>query len=163
MNTKILTINDINIASNIIKAGGLVAFPTETVYGLGANGLNGKAVNKIFVAKGRPRDNPLILHVSSIAEVKKLVEEIPQTAKKLMISFWPGPLTIIFKKSEIVPDEVTCGLDSVAIRMPDNKIALELIRLSKCPLAAPSANLSGKPSPTCARHVIDDLNGKLMQ
>jgi L-threonylcarbamoyladenylate synthase len=168
MKTRIININPenpeishIKTASKILKKGGLVAFPTETVYGLGANGLNKKAVKKIFLAKGRPQDNPLILHVSEINQVDSLVEEIPDKAKKLMKKFWPGPLTIIFRKSKIIPDVVTCGLKSVAIRMPKNKIALELIKNSSCPIAAPSANLSGKPSTTSAIHVIDDLKEKI--
>ena len=168
MKTKILKINPknpethkIREAAKIIVKGGLVAFPTETVYGLGADALNKDAVKKIFIAKGRPLDNPLIVHVSGVKQARSLVKEIPNNAKKLMEKFWPGPLTIIMKKSKLVPDIVTCGLDSVAIRMPKNKIALKLIEHSKCPIAAPSANLSGKPSPTRAEHVIDDLNGKI--
>ncbi|MBS3086231.1 threonylcarbamoyl-AMP synthase [Candidatus Pacearchaeota archaeon] len=168
MKTEIIKINSrnpevykIREAANIIINGGLVAFPTETVYGLGANVFNKNAVKKIFIAKGRPQDNPLIVHVSEMKQINSLVSEIPYNAKKLMKKFWPGPLTIIIKKSKLVPDIVTCGLDSVAIRMPKNKIALKLIEQSKCPIAAPSANLSGKPSPTTAEHVIDDLNGKI--
>lgn len=168
MKTRIISINPNNpeiskvkICSKILRGGGLVAFPTETVYGLGANGLNKRAVKKIFLAKGRPQDNPLILHVSDINQVNSLVKEVPDKAKKLMKKFWPGPLTIIFKKSKLVPDIVTCGLDSVAIRLPKNKIALELIKNSDYPIAAPSANLSGKPSPTSAMHVINDLRGKI--
>ena len=168
METKILNVNPkelqkskIEAAARIIKNGGLVAFPTETVYGLGANGLNRKAVKKIFEAKGRPQDNPLILHVSNMSEAKELVYKIPSKAKELIKSFWPGPLTIVLKKSKKVPDRVTAGLDSVAVRMPKNNIALELIKESGCPLAAPSANLSGKPSPTRAIHVADDLDGKI--
>jgi L-threonylcarbamoyladenylate synthase len=168
MKTRIISINPnnpelskIKICSKIIREGGLVAFPTETVYGLGGNGLNKIAIKKIFLAKRRPQDNPLILHVSEINQVNSLVKEVPDKAKKLMKKFWPGPLTIIFKKSKLVPDIVTCNLDCVAIRMPKNKIALELIKNSDCPIAAPSANLSGKPSPTSAMHVIDDLRGKI--
>ena len=168
MKTRIININPnnpeiskIKICSKILKRGGLVAFPTETVYGLGANGLDKKAIKKIFLAKNRPQDNPLILHVSDINQVNSLVKEIPDKAKKLMKTFWPGPLTIIFKKSKVVPRNVTCGLDSVAIRMPKNKIALELIKNTDYPIAAPSANLSGKPSPTSAIHVINDLKEKI--
>ncbi len=161
MNTKILKLSEVNVAAKIIRDNGLVAFPTETVYGLGANGLNDFAVKKIFVAKGRPQDNPLILHVSKIEQVKPLVIEIPLNAKKLMNKFWPGPLTIIMKKSNLVPNSVTCGLDSVAIRMPKNSFALKLITKSKCPIAAPSANISGKPSPTEFKHVMLDLFGKI--
>jgi L-threonylcarbamoyladenylate synthase len=168
MKTKILKINPNKIdkekikeVSKVLRRGGLVAFPTETVYGLGADALNEKAVKKIFSAKGRPQDNPLIVHVSDMEEVKSLVKEIPKNAELLMDIFWPGPLTIILKKSRKVPDCVSAGLDSVAIRMPSNKIALELIKQARTPIAAPSANSSGKPSPTLAEHVIKDLNGKI--
>ncbi len=168
MKTRIIKIDSKNIstakineAARIIKKGGVVAFPTETVYGLGANGLDKKAVRKIFLAKGRPQDNPLILHVSGIDQVNYLVNKTPEKAAKLMERFWPGPLTLVMKKSKAVPKAVTAGLDSVAIRMPKNKISLELIKESGCPLAAPSANISGKPSPTLAEHVIDDLNGRI--
>ncbi|MBU5436743.1 threonylcarbamoyl-AMP synthase [Tissierella sp. MSJ-40] len=168
METRIVKVNKENIerdlilkAANIIEEGKLVAFPTETVYGLGANGLDEEAVRKIFLAKGRPQDNPLILHVYSIDQVKELVEYIPNIAVKCMEKFWPGPLTILFKKSQLVPDIITAGLDTVAIRMPNHLIALELIELSGVPIAAPSANLSGKPSPTLASHVIEDLMGKI--
>ncbi|MFW5865548.1 MAG: L-threonylcarbamoyladenylate synthase [Nanoarchaeota archaeon] len=148
-------------AAAIIEHGGLVAFPTETVYGLGANGLDERAVKKIFLAKGRPQDNPLILHVSGKEHVKKLVERIPEKAKRLMDIFWPGPLSIILKKSDLVPEVTSGGLDSIAVRMPQNAIALALIEESGCPLAAPSANLSGKPSPTSAQHVIDDMDSRI--
>lgn len=168
MNTKIIKIYENNIekalieeAAKIIKNGGVVAFPTETVYGLGANGLDVEAVKKIFRAKGRPQDNPLILHVCSIDQVEELVEEIPNIAKVCMERFWPGPLTIIFRKSSIVPDIITGGLDTVAIRMPNHSIALELIGSSDGPIAAPSANISGRPSPTSAKHVIEDMMGKV--
>jgi L-threonylcarbamoyladenylate synthase len=160
MKTKILKSSEVDKAAKIIKSDGIVAFPTETIYGLGANGLNDFAVRKIFIAKGRPQDNPLILHVSSIDQVRALVTEIPVKARKLMNAFWPGPLTIVMNKSNIVPSSV-CGLKTVAIRMPKNDIALELITKSGCPIAAPSANTSGKPSPTIAMHVIDDLDGKI--
>lgn len=154
-------IHKLKIAAQVIKRGGTVAFPTETVYGLGSNGLNPAAIKKIFRAKGRPLDNPLILHISGIDELDLLVKEISSQAEKLISKFWPGPMTLVFKKSRIVPDEVTAGLDTVAIRMPDNPIARMLIRLSECPIAAPSANLSGKPSPTKVEHVITDLLGKV--
>ncbi len=153
--------NIINKASDIIKNGGLVAFPTETVYGLGADGLNPKAVKKIYQAKGRPSDNPLILHISSIDELYPLIKTINPLAKELINVFWPGPLTIIFEKSEIVPLSITSGLDTVAIRFPVNKIARAIIKKSKTPIAAPSANSSGKPSPTRASHVKFDLDGKI--
>lgn len=168
METKIIKIDKDNIdknliedAAKIIKNSGLVAFPTETVYGLGANGLDENAIKKIFIAKGRPQDNPLILHVSSMEEVEELVEEIPEISRLCMERFWPGPLTILFKKSSKVPELITAGLDTVGIRMPEHSIALELIKTSKTPIAAPSANISGRPSPTSAKHVIQDLKGKV--
>ena len=148
-------------AAEIIKRGGLVAFPTETVYGLGANGLDENAVPKIYEAKGRPSDNPLILHISEFDEIKSIVKEIPKTAIILAEEFWPGPLTMVLKKSDIVPYRTTGGLESVAVRMPSNKIARELIKASGVPIAAPSANSSGRPSPTKASHVILDLDGKI--
>ena len=148
-------------AAGIIKKGGLVAFPTETVYGLGANGLDENAVPKIYEAKGRPSDNPLILHISEFDEINSIVKEIPKTALILAEEFWPGPLTMVLKKSDIVPYRTTGGLESVAVRMPSNKIARELIKASGVPIAAPSANSSGRPSPTKASHVILDLDGKI--
>lgn len=148
-------------AAQIIRNGGIVAFPTETVYGLGANALDQESVKKIYLAKGRPSDNPLIVHISSIEELYPLVESIKLKAKILMDLFWPGPLTLIFPKSKIIPDSITAGLSTVAVRMPDNKIARELIKYSGVPIAAPSANISGSPSPTKAEHVIKDLNGKI--
>ncbi|MEM2419385.1 MAG: L-threonylcarbamoyladenylate synthase [Candidatus Bathyarchaeia archaeon] len=151
----------IRIAAGIIKSGGLVAFPTETVYGLGANALNQKAVKALFKAKRRPLDNPPIVHVGDIQEVYRLVKEVPSEAEKLMDKFWPGPLTLIFKRSEIVPDITVSGLDTIAIRMPRHNVALALIRESGCPIAAPSANLAGRPSPTTAQHVLEDLNGRI--
>lgn len=138
-----------------------MAFPTETVYGLGADALNAKAVAKIFVAKQRPADNPLIVHVSSAEQVVPLVEGIPKKAELLMRRFWPGPLSIVFVKSNRVPDIVTAGLDTVVIRMPSNAVARALIREAGVPIAAPSANSSGRPSPTKASHVIEDLNGRI--
>ena len=148
-------------AAEIIKRGGLVAFPTETVYGLGANGLDENAVPKIYEAKGRPSDNPLILHISKLDEIEDIVKEIPKSALILAEEFWPGPLTMVFKKSERIPYRTTGGLESVAIRMPSNKIARELIKAAGVPIAAPSANSSGRPSPTKAAHVIYDLDGKI--
>ena len=148
-------------AAEIIKSGGLVAFPTETVYGLGANALDLGAVLKIFKAKNRPADNPLIVHVSSLEMLNEVAMAVPEIAKKLIKKHWPGPLTLVLKKSAKVPNEVTCGLDSVAVRMPSNKIALELIKMSQVPIAAPSANLSKSPSPTRASHVFDDMNGRI--
>lgn len=147
-------------AAKIIKEGGIVAFPTETVYGLGANALNTNAVEKIFEAKGRPQDNPLIVHVADF-DIYKYVKEVPKKAKLLMDAFWPGPITIILKKSDLIPDRVTAGLDSVGLRMPENRIARTLIQYSGFPIAAPSANISGKPSPTSIEHCILDLNGKV--
>ena len=160
MKTLMLNENDIEQAARIIKNGGLVAMPTETVYGLAANALDGKAVAKIFKAKGRPMDNPLIVHISDISQIYSLVSEFPEKAKILADKFWAGPLTIILPKSKIIPDEVSAGLDTVAVRFPSNEIARKLISLSM-PLAAPSANLSGSPSPTNARHVRDDMNGRI--
>lgn len=168
MKTKIYKIDKDNIdknliieASKLIKDGKLVAFPTETVYGLGANGLNQEAVENIFRAKGRPQDNPLILHISSIEQLHPLVTEVPSLAYECIERFWPGPLTILFKRSKLVPDIITAGLSTVAIRMPNHPIALKLIEHSNVPIAAPSANISGKPSPTNAQHVIEDLEGKI--
>jgi L-threonylcarbamoyladenylate synthase len=148
-------------AAGFIKKGGLVAFPTETVYGLGANALNADAVLALFEAKKRPLDNPPIVHVADAKQVKHLADEIPKKAGMLMEEFWPGPLTLIFKRSSIVPDVTVAGLDTIAVRMPRHNVALALIRESGCAVAAPSANLSGKPSPTCARHVLEDLGGRI--
>ena len=155
------TTENLSTAAKILNDGGLVAFPTETVYGLGADGLNETAVKKIYVAKGRPSDNPLILHIQDKKEVLPLVLEINETAKKLMDTFWPGPMTLVFKKADVVPSVISGGLDTVAIRLPENQVARELIALAKTPVAAPSANTSGKPSPTKASHVFEDLNGKI--
>ena len=153
--------NGTNLGGRIIRSGGLVAFPTETVYGLGANGLDGEAVKRIFKAKGRPADNPLILHIAKKSDVKPLWLHIPSTARQLMDAFWPGPLTLIYLKTDIVPNEVSAGLDTVAVRMPEHRTALALIRAANVPIAAPSANLSGKPSPTTAEHVLEDMDGKI--
>ena len=168
MKTKILEINPkridlakIKIAAEEIKKGDLVAFPTETVYGLGADALNEKAVAKIFQAKGRPFNDPLIAHIADIKELYRLSKQVPPVALKLAKAFWPGPLTLVLKKSELVSGIVTAGLDTVAIRMPEDNIALSLIREAKTPIAAPSANLFGKTSPTTAQHVVDDLSGKI--
>lgn len=148
-------------ASEILIKGEMVAFPTETVYGLGANALDELASKKIYAAKGRPSDNPLIVHVANMEQIEPLVEEIPDKAKRLAKAFWPGPLTIIFRKSKKVPYGTTGGLDTVAIRMPNHPVALKLIEVSGIPIAAPSANTSGRPSPTTAGHVMEDLNGKI--
>lgn len=167
METKVGIIKDIDIdieylkeASHIISNGGIVAFPTETVYGLGANALDEDAVDKIFKAKGRPQDNPLIVHVAS-KDIEYLVKEVPKVAKNLMDKFWPGPLTIILNKKDIIPNKTSANLESVGIRMPSNDIALKLIELSGCPVAAPSANISGRPSPTDVERCIEDLDGKI--
>lgn len=169
METKIIKINDtekirdeeLMEAAEILRAGGLVAFPTETVYGLGANALDEQAARKIYAAKGRPSDNPLIAHISNIRELEPLVSEIPKAGRKLAEAFWPGPLTMVFPKSSIVPYGTTGGLDTVAIRMPSDPVANRLIALAGVPVAAPSANTSGRPSPTTAMHVWQDMNGKI--
>lgn len=152
--------NGLKCAAEIIRSGNTVVFPTETVYGLGANAADEEAVKKIFEAKGRPSDNPLIVHIADTESVQPLVSEIPEKAKRLMERFWPGPLTIIMRKSSLIPKCVTAGLDTVGIRMPDNSAARELIRLSGCPIAAPSANISGKPSPTSFKDVLKDMDGR---
>lgn len=148
-------------AANLLRNGGLVAFPTETVYGLGANALNPLAVLALFEAKKRPLDNPPIVHVGDSTDVKPLAASVSACAKKLMEEFWPGPLTLVLKRSVKVPDETVAGLDTIAVRIPKNEVALALIGESGCPVAAPSANLAGKPSPTTAKHVLDDLNGRI--
>ena len=166
--TKIIKIDPLNIdmellsqAADVIKHGGLVAFPTETVYGLGADTFNAQAVSNIFRAKGRPMDNPLISHIADINELEKFAREIPDSAIKLANEFWGGPLTIILKKKDGIPDAVTAGLDTVAVRLPSHSIANSLIKLSGTPIAAPSANLSGSPSPTTAQHCISDLTDRV--
>lgn len=169
MNTEIVELNEQNIdieklmrAAKIIVNLGTVVLPTETVYGLGANALSSTAVNKIFLAKGRPSDNPLIVHVCSVEMMEDLLKDLLDLrAKKLIETFWPGPLTLVFKRSDKVPVEVCAHLDTVAIRMPDHPIALKLIELANVPIAAPSANVSGKPSPTMAEHVIQDMMGRV--
>ena len=148
-------------AAQIIKDGGLVALPTETVYGLGANGLNPEAVAKIFVAKGRPQDNPLILHLSCMEEMERYCHSIPEAAYRLAQRFWPGPLTMVLPAKDNVPKCTTAGLPTVAVRCPDSKITRDIIALSGCPIAAPSANISGKPSTTTAQHVLHDHNGRI--
>lgn len=148
-------------AGLILREGGLVAFPTETVYGLGANALDGRAVARIFEAKGRPSDNPLIVHVADEADVNFLTEQVPDSARALMKAFWPGPLTLVLPVGKAIPEEVTAGLQTVAVRMPDHPVALALIRAAGLPVAAPSANLSGRPSPTTAEHVLHDLSGRI--
>ena len=156
-----IQINLLRQAGEIIKAGGLVAFPTETVYGLGGDALNPDSSRKICEAKGRPSDNPLIVHICRMEDLPYLVKEIPEAAKKLADAFWPGPLTMIFRKSPAVPTETTGGLATVAVRMPSHKTALSFIREAGGYVAAPSANRSGKPSPTCAKYVEEDMAGRI--
>ena len=149
------------IAAEIIKRGGLVAIPTETVYGLGANGLDEQAVAKIFEAKGRPQDNPLILHVTGPEQIEQFCHHIPQAAYDLAAAFWPGPLTMVLPAKSIVPKRTTAGLSTVGLRCPDNAVTREIIRLAGVPIAAPSANISGKPSTTTAQHVLHDHDGRI--
>ena len=161
--TKMLSAGESSIkeAVKLLKSGEVVGMPTETVYGLGANALNETAVRKIFAAKGRPADNPLIVHISDFEMIKPLVKEIPELAYKCAEEFWPGPLTMILPKSDIIPDATSGGLDSVGIRMPSHKTARAIIEKCGFPIAAPSANLSGSPSPTTAGHVFNDMNGRI--
>ena len=168
MRTKIVKIDEFHMdqeaireVGEILRSGGLVAFPTETVYGLGANGLNEEAAAKIYAAKGRPSDNPLILHITCMEELRPLAAEISPRAEALAEAFWPGPMTMIFKKTDLVPHTTTGGLDTVAVRMPSHPVARELIRAAGVPIAAPSANTSGRPSPTKAAHVIEDMDGRI--
>ena len=163
MTTQLLstTEQDLEKAAELIKSGGLVAIPTETVYGLGANGLDPEAVKKIFLAKGRPQDNPLILHIHDASQLYDFCREVPQSALLLARTFWPGPLTMILPVREIVPKTTTAGLDTVGVRCPDNDATRAIIRLAGVPIAAPSANTSGKPSTTTAAHVLHDMEGKI--
>lgn len=163
METKFLKANEesIALACKLLKQGEVVAVPTETVYGLAGDSRNGEAIRKIFKAKGRPADNPLIVHIASTDMLKGIVREISDDAKKLMNAFWPGPLTIIMPKGDAICEETCAGLDSVGVRMPANEIAHEIIKRSGIPFSAPSANLSGKPSPTNARDVFLDMNGRI--
>lgn len=168
MNTRIVKIQEDNIdkqiileAGGIIRAGGLVAFPTETVYGLGGDALNGASSGKIYAAKGRPSDNPLIIHIAQMDALPGIVKKVPKAARLLAERYWPGPLTMIFEKADCVPLETTGGLMTVAVRMPSNKTARALIEASGGYIAAPSANLSGRPSPTLAKYVIEDMNGRI--
>lgn len=168
MDTKYIKITELNReieliqqAGQILKEGGLVAFPTETVYGLGGHALNPQSSHKIYAAKGRPSDNPLIVHISKWEDLEYIVEEIPLQARKLAEAFWPGPLTMIFRKSDVVPYETTGGLDTVAVRMPDHPVALALIDAAGGYVAAPSANTSGRPSPTLAKYVMEDMEGRI--
>ena len=161
MNTNIITADGIEPAAVCIKNGGTVVFPTETVYGLGADAFSDEAISKIYKAKGRPSDNPLIVHISDLSQLSLLTDDINHRAKLLMDNFWPGPLTLIFRKLPSVSSSVTAGLDTVAVRFPSNPIAQKLISLSGTLVAAPSANLSGSPSPTICSDVIDDLDGRV--
>lgn len=148
-------------AGSVIRGGGLVAFPTETVYGLGANALDVNAVRGVFVAKGRPQDNPLIVHIGAVRDLEGVISEITPMAEKLIPHFWPGPLTLVLPRDPAIPAEVTAGLETVGVRMPAHPVALSLVRASGVPVAAPSANASGRPSPTHAGHVLTDLNGRI--
>lgn len=161
MNTLYLNKNQTSEAADILKKGGIVAIPTETVYGLAANVFDEAAVKNIFKAKGRPSDNPLIVHISKLSDVCNIVSEFPEEAKKLADKFWPGPLTMILPKNKNIPDCVTGGMNSVAVRFPSHEIAREIIEKSGVPLVAPSANISGRPSPTKFEHVVHDLSGKV--
>lgn len=168
MNTEYVIIDNNNIdkeaisrAGKIILDGGLVAFPTETVYGLGGDALNKDASAKIYAAKGRPSDNPLIVHIAELSALDKITDGIPAAAYKLADKYWPGPLTMVFNKSSLVPKETTGGLDTVAVRMPNNPMALEFIKASGGYIAAPSANVSGRPSPTTGKHVLEDMDGRI--
>lgn len=161
MQTKLMDLEDLEEAKAALLAGELIAFPTETVYGLGADATNEQAVAKIFQTKGRPSDNPLIAHIASKNDVKRIVAELPSVATVLMDQFWPGPLTLILKHNGTLASSVTAGLETVGVRMPDHPLALELIKATERPLAAPSANRSGRPSPTTAEHVYEDLAGKV--
>ena len=164
MNTQLLSALDAKtpaIAAELIRQGELVAIPTETVYGLGADGLNERAVAKIFEAKGRPQDNPLILHISGPEQIEQFCHHIPQAAYDLAEAFWPGPLTMVLPAKDVVPRRTTAGLDTVGIRCPDSPVTREIIRLAGVPIAAPSANISGKPSTTTAEHVLHDHDGRI--
>lgn len=168
MNTKIERVNPEQIdetimeeAGRLIAEGELVAFPTETVYGLGGDALHPEAARKIYAAKGRPSDNPLIVHIADFSDMERVAREVPEAARKLAGAFWPGPLTMIVWKSDAVPMATTGGMDTVAVRMPNHPVALDLIRKSGCLIAAPSANTSGRPSPTEASHVAEDLSGRI--
>ena len=161
MNTELLDSSGLDRAAEILRSGGLVAIPTETVYGLGANGLNESAVARIFEVKGRPQDNPLILHVAAAEDLEKWCRDIPEEAWALTEKFWPGPLTLVLARREAVPLRVTAGLETVAMRCPDHPLTREVLRRAGVPVAAPSANLSGKPSTTTAEHCVHDLWGKV--
>lgn len=161
MKTEILDESGINRAAEILRNSGIVAIPTETVYGLAASVYDREAIKSIYKAKGRPSDNPLIVHISGLKDIENVVSEFPENAKKLAAKFWPGPLTMILPKNEKIPPEVTGGLDSVAVRYPSHALAQKIISKAGVPLVAPSANISGRPSPTKFEHVVNDLNGKI--
>lgn len=161
MNTKLLTQNELDQAAAILREGGLVGIPTETVYGLGANGLNEQAVKNIFAAKGRPQDNPLILHIPDVSWLERYCKDIPLTAYQLAEAYWPGPMTMILYHKELVPDAVTAGLDTVGMRCPAHKLCRDIIAAAGVPVAAPSGNTSGRPSPTTAQHMLEDMDGKI--
>ncbi len=163
MKTKLLqnTNEDLEIAAELLQNGELVAFPTETVYGLGADARQEDSVRSIFAAKGRPADNPLIVHISDMGMLDGIVTEVPEIAERLAKAFWPGPLTMVLPKCDAIPEVTSGGLDTVGVRMPSHPAALSLIRMSGCPIAAPSANRSGSPSPTTAKHVMDDMDGRI--
>ncbi|WP_090419718.1 L-threonylcarbamoyladenylate synthase [Pseudobutyrivibrio sp. YE44] len=156
-----INMENIREAAEILKNGGLVAFPTETVYGLGGDATDKEASRKIYQAKGRPSDNPLIVHIAKFSQLEQITSDLPENAKLLADAFWPGPLTMVCNKNQVIPYETTGGLDTVAVRMPNNPVALALIEESGCMIAAPSANTSGRPSPTKAEHVYQDLSGKI--
>ncbi len=161
MKTRLLTKLDIEAAAAILRGGGLLGIPTETVYGLGADGLNTPAVRRIFEAKGRPQDNPLILHIPEASWLERYCRNIPAAAYTLAERFWPGPLTMILRRRENVPNAVTCGLNTVGMRCPAHPVTLEIIRAAGTPVAAPSGNRSGRPSPTCAAHMLEDMDGRI--
>ena len=161
METKYLTEQKLQQAAEILKRGGLLGIPTETVYGLGANGLNETAVANIFKAKGRPQDNPLILHIPDVGWLDRYCTDIPPSAYTLANKFWPGPMTIILKRKPVVPDVVTAGLDTVGMRCPDHALCRKIIAAADVPVAAPSGNISGRPSPTTAAHMLEDMDGKI--
>ena len=160
MNTKNLTPQDVNQAAQILRAGGLVGIPTETVYGLGANGLDPEAVSRIFAAKGRPQDNPLILHIPSADHLTRYCADIPEAAYALARAYWPGPLTMILKRRPLIPDAVTAGLDTVGMRCPSHPVCRAILEAADVPVAAPSGNTSGRPSPTTAAHMWEDMDGR---
>ena len=161
METKVLTQLDREQAATILRSGGLVGIPTETVYGLGANGLDSDAVSRIFQAKGRPQDNPLILHIPEMSWLERYCKDVPPAAYKLAERFWPGPMTMILPRKDFIPDVVTAGLDTVGMRCPAHELCREIIRLADVPVAAPSGNTSGRPSPTTAQHMMEDMAGKI--